>query len=126
MRLFFIGVVVFLLGPAIYIAQVGSGNLRMPWYLLLMTTLGVVFMLVSVLRNGGVVRIVFFVLFALLCAGEWFAIMGPLKTPPNTGPAQVAQKLPDFATTFADGKPFTNKDLETGKPTVLVFFRGRW
>jgi hypothetical protein len=126
LRLFFVGVLLFFLGPAIYIVQVGSGNLMMPWYLLLMSALGVLCMLVSVLQHGGIVRTVFFVLFALLCAGQWYLVMVPLKTPPYTGPAKVDQKLPEFATVFADGKPFANKDLENGKPTVLVFFRGRW
>ena len=34
--------------------------------------------------------------------------------------------IPAFATSLADGKSFTEKDLATGIPTVLLFFRGRW
>jgi hypothetical protein len=46
--------------------------------------------------------------------------------PKYNGPARVGTHIPPFTTTFADGRAFTDKDLEEGTPTVLVFFRGRW
>ena len=72
------------------------------------------------LRAGGVV------LFAALCGFQWFAFVVATRTPDYTGPAQTGQKIPAFTTALADGTSFTNKDLEKGKPTVLLFFRGRW
>jgi hypothetical protein len=48
------------------------------------------------------------------------------RTGPYTGPAQRDHKVPAFATTLADGRAFTDKDLDKGSPTVLLFFRGRW
>ena len=41
-------------------------------------------------------------------------------------PAQPGNKVPAFATTLADGRTFTNHDLENGSNSVLIFFRGRW
>jgi cytochrome oxidase Cu insertion factor (SCO1/SenC/PrrC family) len=47
-------------------------------------------------------------------------------TPLYTGPAEIGRRIPKFTTTLADGTPFTEKDLERGNPTVVLFFRGRW
>ena len=49
-----------------------------------------------------------------------------LARPPYAGPAKMGEKLPAFTATLADGSPFTNSNLQEGKPTVLVFFRGHW
>ena len=46
-------------------------------------------------------------------------------TPPYFGPAQVGQKVPAFTTQLADGKAFTDKDLN-GQDSIVLFFRGRW
>ena len=48
------------------------------------------------------------------------------RTPPYTGPARPGAKLPAFAANLADGSSFTEKALEGGSRTALVFFRGRW
>jgi peroxiredoxin len=34
--------------------------------------------------------------------------------------------LPSFTATLADGATFSNKDLQNGKPAILLFFRGHW
>jgi cytochrome oxidase Cu insertion factor (SCO1/SenC/PrrC family) len=34
--------------------------------------------------------------------------------------------MPSFRTVKADGTPFTEKNLQDGKFSVLVFNRGRW
>ena len=36
------------------------------------------------------------------------------------------EKLPAFATKLADGTSFTDKNLEGGQTSALVFFRGHW
>ncbi len=48
------------------------------------------------------------------------------KLPAYAGPAQAGQTLPAFRTTLADGRAFTEQDLQDGAFSVLVFFRGRW
>jgi peroxiredoxin len=38
----------------------------------------------------------------------------------------AGKPFPVFTTTKADGSPFTQRDLEGDRITVMVFFRGRW
>lgn len=123
--LFLMGVLLFLLGPAIYLVQVILGQLGMPWHVPVLAAVGVLFMTGSVLQRPGVWRSVGLVVFALLCGLEWFFVLVVAKTPPYEGP-QVSDKVPEFAATYADGRAFTNKDLEDGKPSVLLFYRGHW
>ena len=123
--LFLMGVLLFLLGPAIYVVQVILGRLEMPWHVPVLSAVGVLLMAASVLQRPGVWRSMGLVLFALLCGLQWFFVLVVAKTPPYEGP-QVSDKVPAFAATYADGRAFTNKDLEDGKPTVLLFYRGHW
>jgi hypothetical protein len=124
--LFLLGVLLFFLGPALYVVQISLGHLWMPWYLPLLASVGVVLMLMSAWRRRGVLRIAGLMVFVLLCGVEWYLVLVATKTPLYTGPAQPGRKAPAFAATLADGTPFTNLDLEKGIPTALVFFRGRW
>jgi hypothetical protein len=123
---FLLGVLLFILGPAVYAVQFSLKHLGMPWYLPILATLGVLFMLVSVWQRRGLLRSGGLVLFVLLCAAEWFLALIATRAPVYQGPAQPGRPVPAFATTLADGKAFSNQDLEKGIPTVLVFFRGRW
>jgi ABC-type transport system involved in cytochrome c biogenesis permease subunit len=122
--LFFVGVLLFIAGPAIYVMQVRSGHLPSPWYVPVLATVGVALMAISVLQRRGILRIVGLVLFVLVCGFEWAGVL--MRTPPYTGPAQTGKVVPAFETNLADGRAFSNKDLENGTPTVLLFFRGRW
>jgi hypothetical protein len=124
--LYLIGVVLFFVGPLIYYIQFRLRHLGVPWYAPVLATLGVVFLVVSVIQHGGVLRIAGLVLLTLLCGLEWFVLLVGSKTPLYTGPAAAGRPVPAFVTTLADGKPFSSKDLEKGTPTVLLFFRGRW
>jgi len=125
--LFSVGVLLFFLGPAIYAVQLGlMKNLGLPWYLPTLASIGVLLMAASLWQRRGVLRSVGLVVFVLVCGLEWFGVLVGPKTPVYTGPAQIGRKLPTFATTLADGRAFTDKDLENGSPTALVFFRGRW
>jgi hypothetical protein len=124
---FILGILLFVLGPALYVVQFKLGHLgMMPWYLPLLATVGVAVMVLSVAQRRGILRSVGLGLFALLCAAEWFLLLVGTKTPPYTGPARPGEKLPAFAASFAGGSSFTDKDLEGGSRTALVFNRGRW
>ena len=124
--LFLIGVACFVLGPLIYFAQLRSGLLVLPWHLPVLATLGALVMAASARQRPGVLRVVGLAAFSLLCGLEWFVFGVATRTPAYIGPAQVGTKLPAFAATYADGRPFTDKTLEDGGRTVLIFFRGRW
>ncbi len=101
-------------------------HMGMPWYVPIMATLAVVLMAVSLWQRPGVLRTVGVLIFALLCASEWVFFGAETRIPDYTGPAQPGNKIPAFTTALADGTPFTQKDLENGQKTVLLFFRGRW
>jgi hypothetical protein len=124
--LFLMGVVLFFVGPVINAVEVLSGRLTMPWYLPILMTLGVLFMIASVRQRGGILRISGMVIFALLCGGIWYFTLVVSRVPEYAGPAQPGKKIPAFTTKLADGKSFTDRDLETGDRSVLLFFRGRW
>jgi hypothetical protein len=110
----------------IYTIEFNLHRLETPWYAPILATLGVLLMGISAWRRRGVLRIIALMFFALLCGGEWFMVGVAIRSPEYVGPAQPGQKLPPFTTTRADGAPFSNRDLENGQPTVLVFFRGHW
>lgn len=124
--LFSLGVVLFFLGVIIYIVQFNLKQLVAPWYVPVLATGGVLLMGLSAWQRPGILRIAGFVLFALLCAGEWLMVLVGFKTPDYTGPAQPGRAIPTFTTSLADGTAFTNRDLEGNKATVMLFFRGRW
>ncbi len=124
--LFLLGVLLFVAGPAVYFVQFRLNHLKMAWYAPVLASAGVLFMAVSVWQRRGVWRSVGLALFVVVCGFEWFMALVVFKAPPYTGPAQTGCEVPTFATTRANGEPFTSKYLQDGKPTILLFFRGRW
>jgi hypothetical protein len=123
---FLLGVLLFLLGPIIYAVQFNMKRLTTPWYVPILATVGVLFMILSVRRRRGILRISGLVLFVLFCGYEWFTMLVTTRVPAYTGPAQSGQPIPAFTATLANGRPFTATDLRNGTPTVLLFFRGHW
>jgi hypothetical protein len=124
--LFWLGIGVSLLGIVAVVTQYNLKNLMVPWYLPALGTLGALLLLGAVARRPSIVRIVVLGLLAALAGFEWYFLVSASRLPAYEGPAQAGQTFPAFATTLADGRPFTEKDLQGGTPTVLVFFRGRW
>jgi hypothetical protein len=123
---FLFGVLLVLLGPVVYVVQFQRGQLVTPWYVPLLASAGVLFMALSLWRRFGLLRTAGFVLFLLVCGFEWYALLVVARTPPYTGPVQPGGKVPAFAVALSDGTAFSDRDLATGTPTVMVFFRGRW
>src|SRR5262249_51872262 len=122
-----LGVGLFLLGLVLFFVQAFAfKHLVTPWYMPILFTLGALLALVSVRQRRTWTRIIALVVLTLLCAGEWYFILSMSRLPEYTGPVQVDKKIPEFTTTFADGSSFTEKDLQNGTPTVLVFYRGHW
>ena len=122
-----LGVGLFLLGVVLFFVQAFVfKHLVTPWYMPILFTLGVLLAVVSVRQRPTWTRVIALVVLALLCAGEWYFILSMSRLPEYKGPVEVDKKIPEFTTTFADGGPFTEKDLQKGTPTVLVFYRGHW
>ena len=122
-----LGVGLFLLGFVLYFVQAFQfKHLVTPWYMPILFTLGVLLALVSVRQRPTWTRVIASLVLALLCAGEWYFILSMSRLPEYKGTVQVDKKIPEFTTTLADGAPFTEKDLQKGTPTVLVFNRGHW
>jgi hypothetical protein len=124
--LFIAGILLFLVGPLLYVIQFRMKHLVVPWYVPILATAGVALMIGSVWRRRGIVRAIVLVLFAILCGLEWSMLAVGMKSPLYTGPAQPGRRVPAFTATLADGAPFTEKDLAEGSSTILLFFRGRW
>ena len=123
---FVLGALVFVLGLVLYGIQFGRKDFVVPWYAPILGTVGVGLMAVSWRLRPTVWRVLGLGLFTVLLAGEWYFLLSFSKLPAYTGPARVGQVIPPFSTTRADGRPFTDQDLQQGSPTVLLFFRGRW
>ncbi len=124
--LFLAGILLFLVGPPIYVVEFRLGRLGVPWYVPLLASAGLALMTASVWRRRGAVRIFLLALFTLVCGLEWFVLAAGTKSPPYAGPAQPGRTVPEFSAKLADGTPFTDQDLRQGRSTVLLFFRGRW
>src|ERR1700688_3704789 len=85
--LFLLGVLLFILGPALYVIQFRLDHLATPWYVPILATIGVLFMLISARQRRGVARIAGVLLLALFCGFEWFMLLVGTRTPLYTGPA---------------------------------------
>jgi hypothetical protein len=127
-RLWFrLGMAVNLLGLVLYGIQFFAlKQIVMPWYVLVLATLGVLMMAAPVWQQPSWSRLLGLGLFLLLTVFDWYFLVFFSRLPPYTGPAQTDHKFPAFTTTLADGSPFTEQDLQQGIPTVVLFFRGRW
>src|SRR5262249_15809876 len=121
-----IGIILALLPLVACIIQFQLKRLTVPWYLPLLSTLGVLLLLLSLRRRRTVWRFLALVLFGLLTAGEWVFLGALMNLPAYAGAAVAGQPFPTFSTPLADGSPFTEAQLKGDKNTVLVFFRGRW
>jgi hypothetical protein len=125
-RLFLaLGLGVAALGVIGYVVQIAAQRLTTPWYVPWAATLGVALVAVSLWQARTVWRVLALLLLVLLAGAEWTFLLG-MRLPAYTGPVAAGQPFPGFATTRADGTPFTQRDLEGDQNNVLVAFRGRW
>ena len=113
------------LGVAGYAAQLAMHRLTAPWYLPVLATLGAAVAAAALWQRRSVWRGLALILTVLVAAAGWMFIL-TLRLPAYTGPVAAGQPFPEFATTRADGEPFTQRNLQGDQNSVLVFFRGRW
>lgn len=123
---FWAGLAACLLGPPLIVAQFSLNYLVVPWYSPVLASLGAILLLVAVVRRRSIPRVVALVLVGAFAGLQWYALGSLMKLPSYEGPAQAGKTLPTFSTVLADGRPFTEADLQDGTRRVLVFFRGRW
>jgi hypothetical protein len=124
-RFLLLGVGLSVVGVVAYVVQIALERLIVPWYMPVLASLGVVFIIISLVRRRTVWRILALTLVVLLAGAEW-AMIYALRLPAYTGPIAVGLPFPAFETTRADGTPFAQRNLAGDQNTVLVFFRGRW
>ena len=120
------GIGLAILAIALGVAQYALQLLVVPWQIPIVTTFGVLLLFASVSKRRNTTRIIVLVVITALAGLEWFFMVSFSKLLDYRGPAQAGLKLPAFQTTRADGRPFTDNDLQDGTPSVLTFFRGRW
>jgi hypothetical protein len=113
------------LGIIGYVVQLQLHRLTTPWYMPFLATLGALLVVNSLLQKRSVWRGLALLLVALLAGAEWLFLL-TLKLPEYAGPVAARKPFPAFATTRADGTPFTQRDLGGARADVMVFFRGRW
>src|SRR5438105_12503974 len=106
-----LGLAVGLLGPLLYVVQLKAGRLVVPWYLPVLGTLGCLLVLASLGRRRSLGRILLLGVLGFLALGEWFFLLSVSKLPAYSGPVAVGKPFPAFATTWADGTPFTEASL---------------
>ena len=123
--LLWLGMAVGLLGPVLYLGLMAAKVLATPWYLPVLGCLGVLLILASLVKKFTIVRLLALGLFGFVAYAE-VHLLSMSKLPVYEGPVATGQAFPAFATTLADGTPFTQDDLKGDQNTVLVFFRGRW
>ena len=121
-----LGIVLVLLGPALYVAQLRARILSTPWYVAGLATAGVLLLLLALLRRPTVWRVAAFALFGLFAAGQWYFLLSLSKAPAYTGPVSDGTSVPAFRASLADGSEFNQDSLRGAQNTALVFFRGRW
>jgi hypothetical protein len=124
--LLLLGVFVALAGPVLMIVLMFAAKILVaPWYLPLLGTLGLALIVLALVRSRSIWRWTAVVFFTLFVAFQWWTMLA-MRTPAYTGPVKDGESFPAFASTLADGSPFTQNDLKGDQSTVMVFFRGHW
>ncbi len=113
------------LGPVAYAVQISLQRLMAPWYMPILSTVGVLLVLKSMKRRRTVGRVVALIAIVLLTGAEW-GFLYALRLPAYIGPVAVGRPFPAFVARRADGTAFTQRDLAGEQNSALVFFRGRW
>jgi hypothetical protein len=120
------GVGVTALGILAYVIQIAADHLKAPWYLPFSALVGVACVAIALWQARSVWRVLALILLLLVAGAEWAFLLGTrLPAYPGTQVAE-GKPFPAFTTARADGTPFTRRDLEGDRDTVMVFFRGRW
>lgn len=110
----------------VYIAQVAWARMLFtPWYLPIGGTLAALVVLLTLGRPLRWWRVVVALLCVALAGLEWFFLLAPVL-PQYSGPIAKGSPLPAFQARLADGTPIDATYFQNGRPSVVVFFQGRW
>jgi len=121
-----LGVLLAVAGVVIYYFQLSANILTTPWYMAILATGGVLFILLALARSRSIWRWTALVLCTLFAAAVWVMLLVVVNAPAYTGPVKPGQAFPAFTTTLADGSTFNEDKLKGDQNTVLVFYRGHW
>jgi hypothetical protein len=124
--LLLLGMLLAIAGPVVMMSLTFAAKILVtPWYAPILGTLGVAMIIVALTRSRSIWRWIAVVIFMAFVGFQWWALLA-MRTPAYTGPVKVGGPFPEFATTFANGSTFTQKDLIGDQNTVMVFYRGHW
>ncbi len=121
-----LGVLLGVIGIPLMMAQMAMKITITPWYIPTLTTLGAFLVLFAQIQWASITRTVMLLALFAFAGLQWFMLIQLAKLPEYTGPVHAGGTVPAFTAKLASGEPFTEKDLTSGKPTALVFTRGRW
>jgi hypothetical protein len=122
-----LGILITILGPALYAAQlIQARRLMTPWYLPISGTIGLALVAWSILKARTITRFVVLGVIGLFTLGQWYFIASESRLPEYAGSVAIGQPTPRFTTKRADGSPFSERDLVGTQTSAIVFFRGRW
>jgi peroxiredoxin len=97
-----------------------------PWYLPIGGTVAAIVVTYALSRSWRWWKVPIAAVCVMLAGLEWYFLLGLTVLPQYTGPIASGGPLPAFQATWADGSAFDGAALQLKRPTVLVFFQGRW
>ena|SRR5947209_2599514 len=121
-----LGLLLAVLGPILYAVQFRAGKFFVPWYVPILSTIGLILIILALRQQLGAWRIVGFIFVAGLAGLEWAFLLFFSRLPQYSGPVVSGRPLPPFAAALASGAPLTQDNFKGEQATALVFFRGRW
>jgi peroxiredoxin len=125
--LFWFGAVLAISVVVVFFLQVSWAKaLVTPWYLPVGGTLAAIIMLMGLGRPRTWWRVGAVMVFGAIACLEWYFVLALTVLPPYTGPIGQGSAVPAFHAVLADGSAIDESYFQRGKPTVLVFFQGRW
>ena len=99
-----LGLFLAIVGIPLMIAQMVLKITVTPWYIPVLTTIGVLLVLLAHARRATLVRILMLTAIGAFAGLEWFVVIHAIKLPEYTGPARAGAKVPSFTASYADGR----------------------
>src|SRR5262245_13013236 len=106
------GIVLCVLAIGLVAAQYSLRQLVVPWYWPILTTVGALLLAWSLTARFTAVRAIVLGLVTILAALQWLFLGVYARLPEYTGPAELGKPIPAFQTMLANGRPFTQRDLQ--------------
>jgi len=112
--------------PLFFVQVFVAKLLVTPWYLPIGGTVAALVVLWSMGRPRRVPRVAVALLCVALACLEWFFVVKLTVLPVYAGPVVSGSAVPGFHAQLADGTEIDETFFQSGQPTALIFFQGRW